>query len=697
MNAFSIPAFFRRRKHAAPPETLDLALIPWLMATGAVTMAPHFSVLPVWLPITACLAMLWRGWLWKQGRLFANSWLVLGLAGAGTVGILFEYRTIFGREPGVALLVVLMSLKLMELRRPRDAVVVVMLAYFLLLTHYFFADSIPVGLWMLVALVTATAALIRLQAPHAGAAYDTVRHAGILVLQALPIMAVLFLLFPRINGPLWGLPQDSRKASSGLSEVMAPGSISELSLSTALAFRAEFKGPMPARNLLYWRGPVLSDFDGAIWKPDRSINNSVPKIIAWPVEPLTAAGKANPSLFDYTLTLEPHQQRWLLALDLPVKLPANTSLSSSLTVLARNRVRERLRLDFTSMTQSRAGAGESPNVLGRALALPAEINPRSRKLAAGWRSELGQPAAIVESALKYFQQEKFVYTLQPPLVGRDGVDEFLFDSKRGFCEHYASAFVFLMRAAGVPARVVTGYLGGELNPVDGHLSIRQSDAHAWAEVWINGEGWRRIDPTATIAPNRIEQGLQSALPEGEALPALLRPEFDWLRTLRHRWDAIDYAWNRWVLGYDSDRQRQLLSRFGIASNWQTLVAFLAGFMGVAMLALGIWIARQKPRLDRAQALWIIACEAFARRGFPRAAGEGPMDYARRLSTVDPLLAEQANSIADHYVRLRYARSHADNDKFRSELATLYRQVGALVSPWYFWKLWRLRAWTFARR
>lgn len=701
MIALAVPAFFRRRPKTlrAAPEALDLLMVPWLMATGVVTMAPHFSFLPIWLPICACLALAWRAWLWKKGKLSASQWLVIALAAGGTVGILVEYRTIFGREPGVALLVVLMSLKMMELRRPRDAVVVVMLAYFLLLTHYFFADSIPVGLWMLIAMVVATATLVRLQAPHAGTPYDTVRKAATLVLHALPIMAVLFLLFPRITGPLWGLPQDSRKARSGLSDEMVPGSISELSLSTALAFRAEFRGPTPARSLLYWRGPVLNDFDGKTWKLVRSGNEPSPKIIAWPSRKsdTTKPDDPNTALFDYTLTLEPHQQRWLLALDLPVKLPADTFLNASLSVLARNPVRDRVRLNFTSLTEYRAGTEESAAGLRRALSLPPEVNRRSRQLAADWRQKYELPHAIIAAALMYFQQEKFIYTLQPPLVGRDGVDEFLFDSKRGFCEHYASAFVFLMRAAGIPARVVTGYLGGELNPVDGHLSVRQSDAHAWAEVWIAGEGWRRVDPTAAIAPNRIEQGIQSALPDGETLPVMLRPEFDWLRSIRYRWDAIDYAWSRWVLGYDTDRQKQLLSRFGIDGDWRSLVAFMAVLMGLVMLVLGFLIARQKSRIDEVQTLWIIACDAFAKRGLPRKPDEGPKDYSQRISREDPSQSECAQTISKYYIRLRYSDPRHGSASRHRDLIALRTEVGKLLSPWALFKIWRLRVWMLAKQ
>lgn len=696
-----IAAFVKRFRRGAPhpvakPEPLDLILAPWLTLTAAVTVLPHFATLPLWLPIGAGLAMAWRIWLWRRGVLTANRWLVMLLAGAGTLGILFQYRTIFGQDPGVALLVLLMSLKLMELRSARDAVVVVTLGYFLLLTHYLDAETIPVGLWMLFALLIATATLIRIQAPQAGSRYDTFKMAATLILQSIPIMAVLFVLFPRITGPLWGLPQDPQRAKTGLSDEMSPGSISQLTLSTALAFRSEFKRGIPARELLYWRGPVMYDYDGTTWRTGRVGDTHPPAIVPTPGQSSTgqAADAANEGLVEYALTLEPHQQRWLLALDLPVKYPAGSFLTPSLSIISRTPVRERRRIEFTSATRYRAGVEESARALDRALALPPDINPRSRELAAHWRKQSDNPNVIAAKALQNYQQENFIYTLPPPLLGRNAVDDFLFSSRRGFCEHYASSFVFLMRAAGIPARVVAGYLGGEINPVDGHLAVRQSDAHAWAEIWIQGEGWRRVDPTASIAPNRVEQGLQAALPEGEAVPVMLRPELDWLRAVRYRWDAAEYAWNSWVLGYNADRQRDLLKGLGIGNDWRTLVALLSGFMLILVLTLAVWITRQRPPRDQAHALWAIACAAFSARGYPRAQSEGPSDFARRISRQAPALGQTATTIANHYIRLRYAGTDHASAERNADLTALYREVGKLAPRW---KLWSLRLWTFAKK
>lgn len=677
-------ARFRRRSsttNAKTGEQLNRDLIPWLMATASASFLPHFSTLPSWLWIGASVALGWRWWLWQQGQLDEKKWRLVLASGLGAFGVIAEYRTIFGQDAGVALLVVLMSLKLLEIRGRRDAVVIVMLGYFLLLTHYFYTENIPAGIWMLIAMIIATATLIRLQAAPSESSYETIKRATTLVAQALPIMVVLFVLFPRISGPLWGLPQNIGKPKTGLSEEMSPGSISELSLSPELAFRAEFKHQTPARELLYWRGPVLSDFDGRTWKIARSGVGLAPRIYA------THEQATHSALTEYAITLEPHQQRWLLALDVPVKYPSDSLLTSSLSVISRTPVRDRKRLEFTSLTSYRAGLEESPENLNRYLALPRDSNPLSRQLAAKWRAQSDNPGTIAKSALHHFRDEDFVYTLNPPRLGQDSVDEFLFSTKRGFCEHYASAFVFLMRSAGIPSRVVTGYLGGETNPIDGHLAIRQADAHAWAEIWTPADGWKRVDPTATIAPNRVVQGLQASLPADETLPATLQPQLDWLRALRYRWDAIDYAWSRWMLGYDAERQRQLLRSFGLSGDWKIQIAVLVGLMGGMFLGLMIWVTRRRPPRDRAQALWLLACESFSKQGVPRARDEGPSDYAKRVANQSPALADPAKKISGYYIHLRYATAPGKEPDKLAKLTALQREVGKLVPRW---KLWSLR-------
>jgi transglutaminase-like putative cysteine protease len=656
-----------------------MVVLPWLMTSAVATVAPHAESLPNWLGVGVLALLLCRIWLWqRQVNALAPIWLFL-LATAGTASVLVEFRTVFGREPGVALLTLLMMLKLMELRTPRDGTVVVMLAYFLLLTHYFIADSMSVGMWMLVAMILTTASLMRLQSPAAMSPAATVKYSAGLVVQALPVTLVLFVLFPRISGPLWGLPQDLRRATSGLSDEMSPGSISELSQSAALAFRVEFADSPPAREQLYWRGPVMSDYDGRTWRSAR--NFTAPSGVGAPH--ITPLGEE----ITYTITLEPHMQRWLLALDLPTRLPPESRLDPSLSVTTRMPVRERRRLIFSSTPHYRAGEQESPAMRQRALALPTQGNAQTRKLAEEWKTAAersGRPVeqTVAARALTMFREQAFVYTLRPPPLGENAIDEFIFTARKGFCEHYAAAFTFIMRAAGIPARVVGGYLGGEFNPLDGVLTVRQSDAHAWAEVWIAGQGWVRYDPTAAVAPSRVDQGLQAALPEGEPVPPLLRGDLDWLRALRYRWDLVNNAWNVWVIGYNADRQQELLRRFGLSGSWTTLLALLA-VCGISATALILsWILRQPRENEPALRYWNQACRRLGTLGFQRRPDEGPICFSERVAAGNATLALVTRRVAALYIRARYA-----GEASPSVLAALKKAVKDLSRRPTSWSKW----------
>ena len=653
-------------KKVSAPDRLERASVPWLLACAVSTAAPHAEHLPLWLSTVIGVALLLRTGLWLKSRPLPARWLLALVVVATTAGVYIEYRTLFGRDSGVALLTLFMALKPMEMNRRRDAVVIIMLGFFLLLTHYFYSQSIPTGLWLIASVTLLTATLIRLfggpQPPSVIA-----RHAAQLLLQALPFMLVLFLLFPRVSGPLWGLPQDAHSSRSGLPENIAPGSISELILNGAIAFRIRFTGTPPANSVLYWRGPVMDEFDGRAWKPAFLGRMASPQI------------EARGESIAYELTLEPHNQRWLLALDAPLELPQNATLSMRMQALAREPVRLRSRFTLRSSTDYRAGLEETQQILSASLQLPAKGNPRARTLAAGWQQKHSNPQAIAAEAQLLFRQENFVYTLNPPLLGENSIDQFLFETKSGFCEHYASAFVFLMRAAGVPARIVAGYQGGEFNPIDGYVVVRQSDAHAWAEIWIAGRGWVRVDPTAAIAPSRVEQGIAAALPEGETLPVMARIDLDWLRQLRFRWEAINNTWNQWVLGYNPDRQRELLSRFGLGDiDWRGMTALLSALCGLALLGITVWTLWQRPRTDAAHRAWQRFCKQLAKRGAPRReAWEGPLAYASRVASVRPDYGDIVHRAARCYAKARYG--NADG----ASMPALREAVRQLPNRWRF--------------
>ncbi len=632
----------------------------WLVLAASATAAPLLLHLPLWLAALAALLYGWRLLLWWQRAPLPPRWLLMLCVAVAVGSVMVAYHTLFGREAGVGLLILFLALKLMEVRQARDAVAVLLLCYFLQIALFFENQSPAIALYVVADLVLITAAMAALcrdgRAPRV-----QLRQAAVMVLQAAPFMLVLFVLFPRVQGPLWGMPRDAYSGLSGLSDSMAPGNISQLSLSGAIAFRVQFDGPPPPQRQLYWRGPVLSRFDGRAWHAARVGAGNAP--------PYPAAGQA----VSYSVTLEAHDKPWLFGLELAVRLPTDALISTEYQPLAKQPVITRIRYAMASIPGLIAGADESPEVLTAATRLPQGWNPRARQLAQGWRDASADTTALIATALRHFNQQPFVYTLSPPLLGGHSVDEFLFDTRRGFCEHFASGFVFLMRAAGVPARVVTGYQGGETNPVDGYLIVRQSDAHAWAEVWIANRGWQRVDPTAAVAPSRIERGVAAALPDGDPLPFAARSDFDWLRAVRFRWEAMSNAWDQWVLGYNPDRQRELLSRLGLSNpDWQALTAAMTAITGALMLALAAWTLRRRHPADPVQRSWDRLSRKLAPIGLARRVEEGPLDYARRVAASRAQLAEPMQKIALLYADLRYGPYRGEE-----QIAELRRLVNKL--------------------
>lgn len=614
----------------------------WLLACAVLTLAPDVAHAPAWLLAAVAMALLWRAAIWWRRAALPPRWLLSFLVLAGSAGVFFTYRQFFGKDPGIALLILFLALKLLEMRRLRDGLAVVFLCYFLLLTHFLNEQGMDVAGLTLLALVVITAALSSLA--HAGRhVVDHLRLSTLMLAQAAPFMLVLFLLFPRVQGPLWGMPANAYSGMSGLSDSMTPGSISNLSLSGEIAFRARFEGEIPPKPQLYWRGPVLRLFDGRTWRSGTQ------------QEKVSPGGTTTESTVRYTVTLEPHNKPWLFALEMPLAPPPGAIVSREYQVLSKTPVRSRLRYDMQSHIGFVPGADEAETVLRRHLELPGN-NPRTRALAEQWRREAAQDEAVIRRMLDHFRMEQFFYTLTPPLLGENSIDQFLFVTRRGFCEHYASAFVFAMRAAGIPARVVTGYQGGERNPVDGYLIVRQSDAHAWAEVWLEGKGWTRVDPTAAVAPNRIEAGLASAVPAGEPLPFLVRADLSWLKQLRFRWEAITNTWNQWVLGYDPQRQRELLSRLGMRQpDWKAMTAAMAVLCGLLLLGLTAWALRRRARIDPVQRAWNRLSRRLARIGLARQAWEGPADYTQRVAQARPELSPALAAIAGLYIDLRYGK------------------------------------------
>ena len=614
----------------------------WLAAALTLAILPHLPHLPGWFWPMFPGAVGWSG-LVARGRLaLPPRWLLALITLVTVAAVLVHYYTLFGRDAGTTLLAAMVSLKFLELRTPRDGMVLIFLGYFLVMAILLDDQSLLLAAYLLAILVVLLAAQVALQHPAALPPLLLLRLASRQLLEAIPTMLILFILFPRVPGPLWGLPQDAYSGLTGLSEEMTPGSISQLSLSARVAFRVRFDGPIPPPEQLYWRGPVLWRYDGRTWRRTEELSS---KQFSYQVE-----GGA----VDYTIILEPHGKRWLPALDLPARLPAATGITPSLQLMRNQAVNELLRYELRSYPRYNTG----PLQLQGQTSLPARVNPRTHALAEQWRARYPNPADIVRAALTLFREEPFHYTLKPPLLpDENSIDEFLFGNRQGFCEHYAGSFVFLMRAAGIPARVVLGYQGGERNELGGYLIVRQADAHAWAEVWLEGRGWVRIDPTAAVAPERVERGLYAALEDPNALPLLARRGNPWLHNLMLSWDYLNNAWNEWVLAYGPERQRQFLSGLGFGPvDWQGMtIAMVVALTGVGLIFVGFHTLSRRTAVDPVVLAYQRFCAKLARAGLVRAAHEGPLAFTERVAVHRPDLATRVRLIGRLYASLRYGR------------------------------------------
>jgi len=615
--------------------------LAWLVGSLILVIAPHATRAPWWLTLLTLCLYGWRIYFALNRAPLPSRWLVLGVAAVAMLGVWIEHRTLFGRQSGILLLMVFSGLKLLETRTHRDAAVCAFLGYFLVVTNFLYTQAIPTALVMALGVFLLTATLVGFSAPQRPMPAN-LRTSALLLAHAAPAALALFVLFPRVPGPLWGLPQDAYSGMAGLSETMSPGMLSSLALSDSIAFRAEFQTPPPPQAVRYWRGPVLWDFDGRTWSAGSSIFTQF-------VPP--ERGRAT---YRYEIVLEPHNRYWLFALETAASLPERARMSYDGQILANAPVRTRMRYDVTSVVSPEPQPTETPAALRRALRLPANFNPRATALAREWRAGSTDEAEIVTRAIAFLRQGGYTYTLEPPLLGEDSVDEFLFATKAGFCEHFSSAFVFLMRAADVPARVVTGYQGGELNSVDSIVSVRQADAHAWAEVFLPERGWVRIDPTAVAVPGRLDRSMAAAVPQASALPLLMRPELEWLRGVRDRWEATVHKWNVWVLGFNPERQRELMASVGVRdADWRALTAALFAFLGALTLVLLAWSLRRFARPDPVQRAWRAFCRKLAARGVERAPSEGPRDFSARAARALPAARHAILRIGSLYIALRY--------------------------------------------
>lgn len=627
---------------------LDSAPV-WTGVALVCAVALHVTHLPLWVSAAFTLMVVWRALLSVRGAGLPSRGLRL-LTLIGTVIALFaSFRTFNGLDAGTALLTLMGGMKLLETRTVRDHVVLLMIGYVLVLAAFLYAQK----LWLLpldalVVWLITTALLRATQARETQTSRESARLAARLLLQAAPLTLLLFLFFPRVPGPFWALP-DTGSAASGLDDTMSPGDISELSVSSAVAFRVRFEGNAPPPAQRYWRGPVLHDFDGYTWTRPR-----------YP-HPRSAPSFTGPS-YDYNLMLEPSGRRWVFALDLAESWSGSGLRQTyDAQLVADETIGQPVTYRIRSRTAYRMGETLRLDVRRRDTRLPPDRNSRSRALATELRARAGNETEYIRTVLQMFRDQEFYYTLTPARLDFDSVDDFLFNTREGFCGHFASAFTTLMRAAGIPARVVTGYQGAEFNRFAGYYIVRQSDAHAWSEVWLADRGWVRVDPTAAVAPQRIEGGLSAALREDEPLADRFVRGTRWLTEIRFAWDAVNTLWRERVVEFSARSQRSLLARLGFKdADWQTLTALLAGSI-VVVMALIAWQLRRAMNAgpsDPVQRSYQRFCRKLERRGIARRAHEGALDFAARLARERPDLAAVGDAVTTLYLELRYGAAPA---------------------------------------
>ncbi|MGH8433277.1 MAG: transglutaminase TgpA family protein [Pseudomonas sp.] len=654
---------------AQPIPRLSLT---WLLVAQALVIVPHLAHLPLWTIGLWLGCAAWRIQIFRMRVGYPNAWAKTALAVGAGCGVLLSRGSLLGLDAGVVLLIAAFILKLVEMRTRRDALVLILLGFFAVASAYLFDDSVLAALFSLLPVTALLAALIGLQqSAFAMRPWPTVRLAGGLLLQALPLMLLLFVFFPRL-GPLWSLPLPSDQGVTGLSDSMAPGDIAELSRSSELAFRASFDGAVPPRNQLYWRALTLERFDGRRWSQSGAGQSATPPSWEKRGEPLS-----------YSIIMQPSARSWLFSLDVATTDLAQTRLLGDFRLERRQPVEQTLLYRVTSWPQ----ALREPQALGsgwrHALQLPEQGDPRSRAWALELKRQYPEPQALVQALLMHFNREPYAYTLRPPPVGTDSIDEFLFRTRSGFCAHYAGAMTFVLRAAGIPARVVAGYQGGELGAAGNYLQVRQFDAHAWVEYWRPGQGWVSVDPTFQVAPERIEQGLEQALAgeqsflEGSPLSPLRYRNIGWLNQLRLGWDNLNYGWQRWVLGYQGEQQLQLFQHWFGRLDARDLVLALVGGGGLLLGSLALLLFKPWRReRDLQQRLYRHFERLLVRHGLHRAAGEGARAFAERAAQALPAQAETIRAFAAAFEAQRYAGHGAAPGELRQRLAQLRRAL-----PW----------------
>ena len=622
-----------------------------LTALLALSVLPHFWNLNVYVSLFFSAVLFMRIIVTAYSIDKLPRWLIFLFLISGLALVVVQYSGTIGKDFGVSLLVAMLGLKMLEIKNYRDAYVLLFLTGFMLITQFLYNQEIIFTLYIFAITFLILIFLIWLNEKTSSPDFLTyIKTIGKLSLQALPIMIVMFVFFPRLSGPLWGFDTESASAVTGISGNITPGSISRLSQSSATAFRVKFDTPedMPENALRYWRGPVITQTDGINWNANKQ------------TKPAEINYQSVGQPVSYQLTTEASRQNWVFALDMPGVIPDKTYVTAEYSVRSQQKIIKRTTFSLISYPLYIA-SNARPAELKAALSLPDNITPRMRELVKQFQSQTSTEETFISAVLDHFNRENFIYTLSPPLMTTNPADEFLFENRKGFCEHYATSFVLLMRLAGIPARVVAGYQGGEWNPAGEHLIVRQSDAHAWTEVWLKDKGWVRFDPTAAVAPERIELSIDPNV-FSEGAPVVFKLASDNVLSNMFKqaiWlaDSLDLNWHRWIVGFSQQRQQFFLSSAGLdfLKNYKRLglAAILLALVIVSILALSM-MRKKTTVAEPAKIYWDRFCRKLIKKGVHCHTTDGPQTIAAKASETLPGQSASIQLITDLYVSIRYA-------------------------------------------
>lgn len=656
----------------------------WVLTSVAIVLIPQSLRMPIWISVVAAVCIAWRVLIFNGKLDYPGRWLRVLMVLFTLVFSIFQMRTLgIGLDSAASLLALGFVFKLIEMRHKRDIYVVISLCYVMTMVAFLYSQSIVATAYSLIAVTVILGAMVSLnRAAGLKDGFGTAVMSTKILLQALPLAVVLFYVFPRI-APLWAVPIQSPGASTGVSDEMSPGDISSLGRSGNLAFRVQFNGSeVLPHEALYWRGLVLTDFDGETWRRARSGSafaigsaNS-DRQLRWDGRMEKEGGA-----LDYNIILEPTQKPWLYGLHLAESVSDDIFQSRNFELFNNGLVSQRLSYDLRSYLQNKTDTALLNRLRRQSMELPEGGNSRSREFATQLRNSVASDREYANAVLRHFSQNEFFYTLNPSLLGNERIDDFLFETREGFCEHYASTFAYLMRAAGIPSRVVIGYQGAEQNPFENYMMVYQYNAHAWNEVWFEGEGWVRFDPTGAVSPDRVRLGVEAALRDD---PAFMEESLfsasglgsvNWINSLRLRLDALEYEWNRRVVSYDENSQFELFEDLFGQVTEQKILLLLFGLASTVVLAIAFTVIRFEPRRKQGPVIELYnkLSKDLAKIGLERKRGEGPIDYRNRVVSARPDLQGAMLQITRLYIDVSYRREGLE----KSEIAVQVRKM-----KWY---------------